>query len=105
MAVKLIVLFAMLFSVRSLTTVVAAPAEETDQDSYVVSGTLEELDVARESGKIKTDLGQTVAFTLTRPDLFKGLSIGKRITVRLNERGQVLKVMETAIPELPSIEK
>ena len=105
MAVKLIVLFAMLFSVCSLTTVMAASPEETDQDSYGVTGTLEELDIAKASGKIKTDLGQTVAFALTKPDLFKGLFVGKRITVRLNDRGQVLKVMETAIPELPSIEK
>ena len=105
MAVKQIVLFAMLLSAPSLTTVVAASPEETDQGSYVVSGTLEELDVAKESGKIKTDLGQTIAFSLTRPDLFKGLLVGKRITVRLNDQGQVIKVMETTIPELPSIEK
>jgi hypothetical protein len=37
--------------------------------------------------------------------LFNGLSVGKRIAVRLNEKGQVIKVMEMTIPELPSIEK
>jgi len=105
MAAKLIVLFAMLLGALSLATIVAASPEQTDKNSYVVTGTLQELDLEKASGKIKTDLEQTVAFTLTRPDLFKGLSVGKRITVRLNDQGQVIKVMETTIPELPSIEK
>ena len=105
MAAKMMVLLAMLLSAPSWATVLAASPEQTDKDSYVVTGTLLELDLTKASGKIKTDLEQTVAFTVTRPDLFEGLSVGKRITVRLNERGQVLKVMETAIPELPSIEK
>jgi hypothetical protein len=61
--------------------------------------------LAKATGKIKTDLDQTVAFTLTSPDLFKGLSVGKRIAVRLNEKGQVIRVMEMTIPELPSVEK
>ena len=105
MAAKMIVLFAMLLGAPSLATIVAASPEQTDKDSSVVTGTLQELDLAKASGKIKTDLEQTVAFTLTSPDLFKGLSVGKRITVRLNDQGQVIKVMETTIPELPSIEK
>ena len=105
MAAKLIVLFAMLLGALSLATLVAASPEQTEKDSYVVTGTLQELDLDKASGKIKTDLEQTVAFTVTSPDLFKGLSVGKRITVRLNDQGQVIKVMETTIPELPSIEK
>jgi hypothetical protein len=105
MAAKMIVLLAMLLADPSLASIVAASPEETDKDSYVVTGTLQELDLAKASGKIKTDLEQTVAFTLTRPDLFNGLSVGKRIAVRLNEKGQVIKVMEMTIPELPSIEK
>jgi hypothetical protein len=105
MAAKIILLLAMLLGASSLATIVIASPEEGDKDSYVVTGTLEELDLAKASGKIKTDLGQTVVFTLTSPDLFKGLSVGKRIAVRLNEKGQVIKVMEMTIPELPSIEK
>jgi hypothetical protein len=105
MAAKIILLLAMLLGASSLATIVIASPEEGDKDSYVVTGTLEELDLAKANGKIKTDLGQTVVFTLTSPDLFKGLSVGKRIAVRLNEKGQVIKVMEMTIPELPSIEK
>ena len=105
MVAKMILLLAMLLGAPSLATIVAASPEETEKDSYVVTGTLEELDLTKASGKIKTDLEQTVAFTLTRPDMFKELSVGKRIVVRLNEKGQVIKVMEMTIPELPSIEK
>ena len=105
MAAKMIVLSAMLLGDPLLAPIVAASPEQTNKDSYVVTGTLQELDLAQARGKIKTDLEQTIAFTLTRPDLFEGLSVGKRITVRLNEQGQVIKVMETAIPELPSNKK
>jgi hypothetical protein len=86
MATKMLLLLAMLLSAPSLATIVIASPEGTDKDSSVVTGTLEELDLAKASGKIKTDLGQTVVFTLTSPDLFKELSVGKRIAIRLNEK-------------------
>ena len=105
MAVKIIVLLAMLLSAPSLATIMAAPPEHTGKESHVVVGTLEELDLVKMSGKIKTDLDQTVAFTMTRPELFKGLSVGERIAARLNDQGQVIKVMEMTVPELPSPEK
>ena len=105
MAAKMILLLAMLLGALPLATIVAASPEETEKDSSVVTGILEELDLTKASGKIKTDLDQTVAFTLTRPDLFKGLSVGKRIAVRLNEKGQVIKVMEMTIPELPNMKQ
>jgi hypothetical protein len=39
----------------------AASPEDTGQDAHVVTGTLEELDLAKMSGKIKTDLAQRKA--------------------------------------------
>jgi hypothetical protein len=105
MTVKIIGLLAVLLCAPSLAPIMAASPEPTGQDSHVVTGTLEELDLSKMSGKIKTDLGQTVAFTMTRPDLFKGLSVGERIAVRLDDQGQVIRVMDTTIPELPSPQK
>ena len=105
MTVKIIGLLAVLLCAPSLAPTMAASPEPTGQDSHVVTGTLEELDLSKMSGKIKTDLGQTVAFTMTRPDLFKGLSVGEHIAVRLDDQGQVIRVMDTTIPELPSPEK
>ncbi len=105
MTVKIIVLLAMLLSAPTLATTMAASPEHTGQDAHVVIGTLEELDLSKMSGKIKTDLGQTVVFTMKRPDLFKGLSVGQRIAVRLDDQGHVIRVMDTTVPELPSPDK
>jgi len=101
MTVKIIGLLAVLLCAFSWATTMAAAPEHTGQDSHVVTGTLEELDLSKMSGKIKTDLEQTVAFTIKSPELFKGLSVGKRIAVLLDDQGQVVKVMETTVPELP----
>lgn len=105
MSVKMIVLLAVLLSAPSLSMTMAASPEPTGEGTHVVTGTLEELDMSKMSGKIKTDLGQTVVFTMTRPDLFKGLSVGERIAVRLDDQGHVIRVMDTTVPELPSPEK
>jgi hypothetical protein len=105
MTVKIIGLLAVLLCAPALATTMAASPEPMGQDSHVVTGTLEELDLSKMSGKIKTDLEQTVAFTIQNPDLFQGLSLGKRITVRLDDQGQVVKVMAVTLPELPVPEK
>jgi hypothetical protein len=102
---KIIGLFAVLLCAPTLATTMAASPDPMGQDSYVVTGTLEELDLSNMSGKIKTDLEKTVVFAIQNPDLFKGLSVGERIVVRLDDQGQVVKVMETTVPELPVPEK
>ena len=100
MPVKIIGLLAVLLCAFSLATTMASSAEPKGQDSPVVTGTLKELDLPKMSGKITTDLGQTIAFTIKSPELFKGLSVGEHIAVRLDDQGQVVKVMETPLPEL-----
>jgi hypothetical protein len=105
MTVKIIGLLAVLLCAPALATTMAASPEPTGQESHVVTGTLEELDLSTMSGKIKTDLEQTVAFTIQSPDLFKGLSVGEHIAVRLDNQGQAIKVMATTLPELPIPEK
>ena len=105
MTKKIIGLPAAVLCAPALATTMAASPEPTGQGSYVVTGTLEELDVSTMSGKIKTDLEQTVAFTIQSPDLFKGLSVGERIAVRLDDQGQVIRVMDTTVPELPTPEQ
>src|SRR5262245_33051110 len=91
-------LLAVLFSAITFVTTMGAPPEATGQDSHVVTGTLQELDLSKMTGKIKTDLAKTVAFTIQNPDLFNGVSVGQRITVRLDDKGQVVKVMATTLP-------
>ena len=105
MTIKTIGLLGVLLCTPALATTMAASPEAAGQDSDVVTGTLTELDLSKMSGKIKTDLEQTVAFTIQNPDLFKGLSVGERIAVRLDDQGHVTKVMATILPELPVPEK
>lgn len=105
MPVKIIWLLALLLCAFSLATALAASPEPMGQGSHVVTGTLKELDLSKMNGKIKTDLEQKVAFTIKSPDLFKGLSVGEHIAVRLDKQGRVVKVMETTVPELPIPEK
>ena len=100
MPVKIIGLLAVLLCALFLATTMASSTEPKGQDSPVVTGTLKELDLPKMSGKITTDLGQTIAFTIKSPELFKGLSVGEHIAVRLDDQGQVVKVMETTLPEL-----
>jgi hypothetical protein len=102
---KTIGLLAVLLGGPACATTMAASPEATDQDTHVVTGTLEELDLAKMSGKIKTDLAQRVAFTIQNPALFKGLSVGERIAVRLDNQRRAIKVMTTTLPELPIPEK
>ncbi|MEO5630637.1 MAG: hypothetical protein ABIR69_01975 [Nitrospiraceae bacterium] len=101
MTIKTIGLLGVLLCTPALATTMAASPEATGQDADVVTGSLKELDLSKMSGKIKTDLGHTVAFTIQNPDLFKGLSVGEHIAVRLDDKGQVIKVMATILPELP----
>ena len=101
MTITTIGLLGVLFCSLALPTTMAASPEATGQDAHVVTGTFTELDLSKMSGKIKTDLAQTVAFTIQNPDLFKGPSVGERIAVRVDDQGQVIKVMATILPELP----
>lgn len=103
---KIILLFTLLLTLPLLmTATMAASPEPMGQNTHVVIGTLEEFDLSKMSGKITTDLGQTVVFMVTRPDLFKGLSVGQRIAVRLDDQGYVSRVMDTTVPELPGPDK
>jgi hypothetical protein len=71
MALKIIGLLAVLVCAPFWATTMAVSPEQTGQDSQVVTGILEELDLVKLSGKVKTDLQKTVDFTIKNPDLFK----------------------------------
>ena len=71
------------------------------QSNHVVTGTLDLLDFNTGKGLLKTDVGKPVFFQMVRPELFRRLSIGQRVTIGMNEQGQALKVMEIPPVELP----
>jgi cold shock CspA family protein len=81
-----------------------AQTAETGEDrpfDHVVTGTLDQLDFDTGKGLLKTDLGKPIFFQMIRPELFKRLSVGQRVTIGMNEQGHAVKVMEVPPVELP----
>lgn len=73
---------------------------EGDQGGMVVTGTLEELDLTRMKGMLKTDLGKPIFFQVTKPQLFERLSVGQKVTIQVDQEGRATKVMDVPVPEL-----
>lgn len=67
---------------------------------YEVAGTLSALDLASGRGIIRTDLGKPIYLEVRKPDLVRSLSVGDRVTIQVNEDGQVDKIMGESVPEL-----
>jgi len=65
-----------------------------------VTGTLSALDLTSGRGMIRTDLGKPIYLEVKKPDLFRNLSVGDRVTIQLNEDGQVDKIMGVSVPEM-----
>ncbi len=74
---------------------------ETADTYETVSGTLGMVNVAEKKGTLTTDVGKEVAFQIVKPELFINLSVGQRITLKLDKEGRAVRVMDTAAPELP----
>lgn len=74
---------------------------ETAADHDTVSGTLSLIDMAQQRGVVTTDLGKDVAFQIAKPELFTNLSVGQRITLKLDHQGRAVRVIDNAAPELP----
>jgi hypothetical protein len=74
--------------------------EHSASQYHTVTGTLSNLDLKAGKGMLKTDLGKPLFFDLVRPDLFRSVSVGQRVSIVLNEQGQAIKVMETPPAEL-----
>ena len=68
--------------------------------AYEVTGTLTELDLASGKGKVRTDLGESIFLEVRKPEFFKNLSVGDRVTIQMAGDGQVEKVMGVKVPEL-----
>ena len=96
--VLLVVLIACIPSIS--TSAEPALGGAGDQSGMVVTGTLEELDLTRMKGMLKTDLGKPIFFQLAKPQLFERLSVGQKVTIQLDQDGRATKVMDMPVPEL-----
>jgi hypothetical protein len=88
----------------TLTTVpvanTAMSAEDQENELLLVSGILLKLDLQNRRGLLTTDLGRPIYFEVPKAYLFENVTIGARISLRLDEDGRALKVMDTSIPDL-----
>lgn len=85
------------FQIHRLAPVHAETAEAYD----TVSGKLGTVNLADKKGTLTTDVGKEVAFQIVKPELFINLSVGQRITLKLDKQGRAVRVMDNAAPELP----
>lgn len=98
-------LFALLLTMGPTTGPVwSQPASQpAETDSHIVSGVIEQLDLAANKGMLKTSLGKPIFFDIAKPELFEGITTGQQITIQLDERGRAIKAIEShSIPELPA---
>ena len=71
--------------------------------TLTVTGVLERLDLSAQKGLIKTATGKPVFFEIVKPELFKDMMVGQRVTLQLDEHGRAIKAIEMqSIPELPA---
>ena len=85
----------------------AMGADAMENEFQVVSGTLLKLDLKNRRGLLTTDLGRPIYFDVPKAYLFDNVIVGARISLRLDEEGGALKVMDTSIPDVigrPSVQ-
>ena len=93
---------ALLFGTLAEVQIHRLPKVMPAAENYdTVSGTLGMVNVAEKKGTLTTDVGKEVAFQIVKPELFINLSVGQRVTLKLDKRGRAVRVMESAAPELP----
>jgi hypothetical protein len=80
-----------------------ADSSGQSQGGLTVTGVLERLDLSANKGLIKTATGKPVFFEIVKPELFKDMTVGQRVTLQLDEHGRAVKAIEMqSIPELPA---
>lgn len=99
-AITILVLSLMWESGRANAEERSTHEHEQSAAHHTVTGTLATLDLKVGKGMLKTDLGKPIFFDLTRPDLFRSISVGQHVSIVLNQKGQAVKVMETPPAEL-----
>lgn len=70
------------------------------EQAEVVTGVLTEFDRTEMQASVQTDSERVVRVKVITPELFQRLSIGTRISVRINDRGEAVKVIEVSLPEM-----
>lgn len=92
-----------MFAATLATVPVANPSlggETAESELLLVSGILLKLDLPNNRGLMTTDLGRPIYFEVPKAYLFENVIVGARISLRLDEDGRAIKVMDTSIPDV-----
>ena len=80
--------------------ILAGDPEIKEGTLHLVSGTLLRLDLLNGRGLLRTDLGRPIYFEVPKAYLFENVIVGARISLRLDEEGRAVRVMDTAIADV-----
>ena len=92
-----------MISLLSLLPLMSTHAVDSSAErGEVVSGVLESVNEESNTIQIRNALDQPIFLKITKPHLLEGITPGERVTVVVNEQHEIIKLIETPIPELPS---
>jgi hypothetical protein len=73
----------------------------TAEQGEVVSGVLESVSLESSTVRLRNPIGQPIILKIRKPHLLEHVTLGDRVTVIVNEDHEIIKLIETPIPELP----
>ncbi len=71
------------------------------EQGEVVSGVLESISLESSTVRLRNPIGQPIILKIRKPHLLEHVTLGDRVTVIVNEDHEIIKLIETPIPELP----
>ena len=90
-----LVLSLLSLSVFLPTDVIGTMAED------IVSGVLESVNLESNTVRIRNSLDQPIFLKIKKPHLLENVTPGEHVTVVVNKHHEIIKLIETPIPELP----
>jgi hypothetical protein len=84
-----------------LTLTLADTIGSRAEQGEVVSGVLESVSLESSTVRLSNPIGQPIILKIGKPHLLEHVTVGDRVTVIVNEDHEIIKLIETPIPELP----
>jgi hypothetical protein len=92
--------WAVLFLLSLLTLTLANTICSRADQGEVVSGVLEFVSLESNTVRLRNPLGQPIILKIRKPHLLDHVTVGDHVTVVVNEDHEIMKLIETPIPEL-----
>lgn len=92
-----VILFLLPLLTLTLTDTIGSKADQGE----VISGVLESVSLESSTVRLRNPLGQPIILKIRKPHLLEHVTVGDRVTVVVNEQHEIMKLIETSIPEIP----